>query len=91
MEKRRQEKEYLQIMLEENEKHKRKMNEIKEKERVEDVQAQEAYSKMLEQQERDRLEEMGRREKRAQEFMGKMADNVLRQMDDKKREEEDMI
>ncbi len=91
MEKRRQEREYLQVMLQENEKHKSKVEQQRERERVEDVAAQDAYSKMLEQQEKDRLDEMDRREKRAQEFMGKMADNVLAQMDQKKKTEEEMI
>ncbi len=43
---------------------------------------------MLLQQEKDRAEEFERREKRAQEFMGRMADTVLKQMDAKAREEE---
>jgi len=36
---------------------------------------------MLEKQEQDRVNEMKRREARAQEFMNKMADNVLSKMD----------
>ena len=38
---------------------------------------------MLEKQEADRLREMKNREARAQEFMNKMADNVLAKMDKK--------
>jgi len=52
-------------MLQENEKHKEKAKAVQERERIHDVQAQEAYAKMLDQQEKDRFEEMDRREKRA--------------------------
>jgi hypothetical protein len=55
------------------------------------VEAQEAYNGMLEQQERDRLNEIEDREKRAQEFMGKMADTVIKNMDAKERDEESKI
>lgn len=43
---------------------------------------------MLLQQEKDRAEEFERWEKRAQEFMGWMADTVLKQMDAKAWDEE---
>lgn len=46
---------------------------------------------MLERQEYDRLNEMKRREARAQEFMNKMADNVLSKMDAKQKFEDDML
>jgi hypothetical protein len=46
---------------------------------------------MLLQQERDRQEEFERREKRAQEFMGRMADTVLKEMDEKRRAEDEQI
>ena len=78
-------------MLSENEKHKLQQLKEKEKERLEDIAAQEAYTRMLLQQEKDRAEEFERREKRAQEFMGRMADTVLKQMDAKAREEEKKI
>ena len=81
LEKKKQEREYLQLMLAENEKHKHMQQKEKEREKLEDVAAQEAYTRMLLQQERDRAEEFERREKRAQEFMGRMADTVLKQMD----------
>ena len=53
----------------------------REKERLEDVRAQEEYSKMLERQEQDRHNEFQSREKRAQDFMNKMADTVIKNMD----------
>ena len=53
-EKRKQEKEYLQKMLEENERWKRQQGLEREREKLEDIKAQEAYAKMLEKQEKDR-------------------------------------
>ena len=50
-EKRRQEREYLQKMLHENEKQKAKALQEREKERQEDIKAQQEYSRMLEKQE----------------------------------------
>jgi hypothetical protein len=46
---------------------------------------------MLEKQEQDRLNEFKARENRAQEFMNRMADTVIKSMDDRQREEEDKI
>lgn len=46
---------------------------------------------MLEKQESDKLNEMKKREARAQEFMNKMADNVLQKMDQKQKFEDDML
>lgn len=46
---------------------------------------------MLEKQEQDRLNEFKARENRAQEFMNRMADTVIKTMDDKQRDEEDKI
>ena len=90
-EKRRQERDYLQTMLHENELQKKYQQDEQEKERLEDIKAQEAYNRMLEQQEKDRAKEIADREKRAQEFMGRMADTVIKNMDAKQREEEDKI
>lgn len=91
MEKRRQEKEYLQKMLTENERQKAKAAIERERERQEDIKAQQEYTRMLEKQEQDRINEFKAREQRAQEFMNRMADTVIRNMDDKQREEEDKI
>ena len=57
VEKREQEKAYLMKMMQENEVAKRKQLNDQEKERIDDVKAQEAYSKMLEKQEADRARE----------------------------------
>ena len=90
-EKRRQEKEYLQKMLTENERQKGIAAKEKEKERLEDVKAQQEYSRMLEKQEQDRINEFKARENRAQEFMNRMADTVIKDMDDRQKDEEDKI
>ena len=55
LEKRRQEKLYLQKMMEENEKNKAKQKMDEERQRIEDLKAQEEYQRMLEKQENDRL------------------------------------
>ena len=82
-EKRRQEKEYLQKMLVENEKWKRRQLDDKEKEKQDDIKAQEAYAKMLEKQEHDRELAVKAREQRTQAFMGRMANTVIKEMDKK--------
>ena len=46
---------------------------------------------MLQKQEDDRNAEMAKREARAQEFMNKMAGNVLEKMEKKQKEEDDML
>ena len=65
LEKRKQEREYLNRMMQENEKDKQKALEQQERERLEDVKAQQEYTRMLEKQEQDRLNEMKNREARA--------------------------
>ena len=70
-------------MLLENDKNKVKLGAEKERERLEDIKAQKEYSKMLEKQEQDRVNEFKSREQRAQDFMNKMADTVIRKMDDR--------
>lgn len=46
---------------------------------------------MLDQQEQDRQNEILARERRAQEFMNKMADGVLKEMDNNQKKEDEMI
>jgi hypothetical protein len=78
-------------MLTENEKHKAKALAERERERLEDIRAQEEYARMLDKQEKDRLNEVKSREQRAQEFMNRMADTVIKNMDSRAREEEEKI
>ena len=65
-EKRRQEKEYLQKMLQENESNKVKAKGDKMAEQRADIQAQTEYAKLLDKQEADRQHEFKMREQRAQ-------------------------
>jgi hypothetical protein len=46
---------------------------------------------MLDLQEQDRLNEIAKREKRAQDFMNRMADGVLKELDNIQKKEDDMI
>jgi len=68
-----------------------KTTQERERERQEDIKAQQEYARMLEKQEQDRINEFKARERRAQEFMNKMADTVIKDMDDRQREEEEKI
>lgn len=52
---------------------------------------QKAYAAMLDKQEQDRHNEMAARERRAQEFMNRMADSVLKDMDIAQKREDEMI
>jgi len=90
-EKREQEKDYLRKMLEENERNKAKQEGEREKERFEDVAAQEEYSKMLEKQEKDRQREFQAREQRAQDFMNRLASNVIKSQHERQLEEKEIL
>lgn len=70
-------------MLEENDKNKERLRAQREKDRMDDLRAQDDYTRMLDKQENDRQNEMKNREARAQDFMNKMADNVLQKMADR--------
>jgi len=59
--------------------------------RLDDLKAQDDYTRMLDKQDNDRQNEMKKRERRAQEFMNKMADNVIHKMEQKQRHEDDML
>lgn len=78
-------------MLEENDKNKERLRAQREKDRMDDLRAQDDYTRMLDKQENDRQNEMKNREARAQDFMNKMADNVLQKMADRQKFEEDML
>ncbi len=91
LEKRRQEREYLMKMLDENERQKLIAGDVAKKERDNDIRAQQEYTRMLDKQEDDRRNEMANREKRAQDFMNKMADTVIKSMDEKQKMEDEMI
>jgi len=89
--KRKQEYEYLQKVLRENDENKRKQTDDKHQQRLSDIRAQEEYTKVLDRQEQDRILEFQAREKRAQDYMGRMADTVIKDMDKRAQFEEDRI
>ena len=77
---------------EQNEKNKRTKMEQAEKEKLEDIRAQEAYMKMLDKQEKYRANEFAVREKRAKVNQEKMAGHVIKDINERqRREEENMI
>lgn len=86
--KRDQERNYLKKMLVENETNKRKQEADKKKERELDVLAQEEYARVMEKQEQDRTKEFQARERRAQEFMNRMAGTVIKNQAEKQRDED---
>ena len=91
IEKRRQEKEYLQKMLKENEANKAKAEGDKASLQRADINAQTEYSKLLDKQEADRQHEFQQREHRAQNFMNKLASDVIGKQQERKRCEDDAL
>jgi hypothetical protein len=75
-------------MLIENEISKRKASDDKARELANDVQAQEEHMRMLARQEEDRNKEFAARERRAQEFMNRLAGTVIKNQSTKMAEEE---
>jgi len=90
-EKRRQEKEYLQKMLRENENNKQAAAAERRAEVRADVEAQLEYGKMLDKQEADRLREFKAREARAQNFMNTLASEVISKQQNRIRNEQEML
>ena len=75
-------------MLQENKLSKQRELEAIERERLEDIKAQELHAAILEKQEQDRQREIKAREERQQMFMNRMADTVIKEMDNRAHEEE---
>ena len=88
LQKKQMERSYLQKMMEENEENKRiqleQQKKLKEQEKTELAE----YTRMLDRQEADRLEEIRARESKTQELMNKMADTVLKDLDQHRELEE---
>jgi hypothetical protein len=85
-EKKKAEYEKMKTMLDENEDRKKIMAELKEKERMEDVQLQQAYSKLVEAQEEKRAAEFRAKEERMQQFMDRSKEGALKEKDDRDRQ-----
>lgn len=81
--KREQEKAYLKQMLIENDREQAQKAVVREKERLEDVHAQEEHARMLDKQQADRENEFSKREQRAQTFMNRMASTVIQAQNSK--------
>jgi len=64
-------------MLDENTRERARKNTETERERVEDIEAQANHAAMLDKQQADRENEFKQRERRAQEFMNRMASTVI--------------
>ena len=86
-----QEKEYFDRIMAENARNKALKLARAEKERKEDQALFEQKVKMLEKQDQDRKNEIIAREQRAQAFMNRLADTVLKDMDVAQRKEEENI
>ena len=89
--KRLQERTYLQKMLQENEENKKKAEAEKLQQKAADVHAQEEYVRMLDKQEQDRQREFIAREKRAQDYMNRMAGDVIKNQATRQKAEDDAL
>lgn len=85
------EKTHLQRVLQENEENKRKLQEFAVQEKQADINAQQEYTKLIEKQERDRENEIKKREERAKNFMAMMTDTVVKDQKQQIVEEEKKI
>lgn len=85
------EKEALQKTLKDNELNKIRVTEALKKEREEDIQIMQEYARVLDKQEQDRVEYFKSIERNANNFMSKMATTVLKERNDKNKEDEERM
>jgi hypothetical protein len=86
-----EEKDALQKTLKDNELNKVKLIEQLKKERDEDVRCTKEYAKILEKQENERKEYFNRIERNSNNFMSKMVETVIKEMDGKNKDEEERM
>ena len=86
-----EEKELLQQALRENEINRLKKIENQKKEKLDDVKATKEFSKILDRQEQERVEYFKKIERNSNNYINKMADTVLGNLDKKTKEEEDKM
>jgi hypothetical protein len=86
--KKKEEKIQLQKTLKDNELNKIKQLENLKREREDDIRAAEEYTKVLEKQEQERVEYFAKIERNSNSFMKQMVDTVLKDMDNKNKDEE---
>ena len=91
IEKKLAEKAALQKTLKDNEIHKQKLAEEARKEREDDIKIMEDDAKVKEKQENERIEYFKKIERNANSFMDKMIQTVLKEQEDKNKEEEEKI
>ena len=91
LQKRKQERDYLQRMMAANDEAKRDLAKRKEIEKMEDWKAQEQYLHMLEVQEKDRENDFKQRENRTQQYLNQVSDMVLTKMEERRKLEEDNL
>jgi hypothetical protein len=86
-----EEKDALQKTLKDNELNKVKLIEQLKKERDDDVRCTKEYAKILEKQENERKEYFNRIERNSNNFMSKMVETVIKDMDGKNKDEEERM
>lgn len=89
--KKMEEKELLQLTLRENELNRKKQLENAKKEKLDDVKATQEYAKILDRQEQERVEYFKKIERNSSNYVNKMADTVLGNLDKKNKEEEEKM
>jgi len=91
LKKRLEERELMFDTIKENELNKKRALENKERERLDDIKATEEYAKVLDRQEQERIEYFKRIERNGNNYINKMAENVLANIQAKNKEEEDRM
>lgn len=89
--KKMEEKELLQHTLRENEINRMKHLENQKKEKLDDVKATQEYTRILDRQEQERVEYFKKIERNSSNYVNRMADTVLGNLDKKNKEEEDKM
>jgi len=78
-------------MLEDNERNKLEQRQEAERQRLRDIESQREYTRLIEEQERKRAQEMADREKRQRQFMDMMAETVIKDHKAKQENEDKRI
>jgi len=91
LKKRHEERELMFDTIKENELNKKRAMEIKEKERLSDIRYTEEYAKLLDRQELERIEYSKRIERNSNNYLNKMAESVLANIQAKNVEEEERM
>lgn len=81
----------LREMLEDNERNKLVQKKEAEIQRLKDIEAQKEYTRLIEQQEKKRADEMADRERRQRQFMDMMAETVIKDHKAKQEDEDKRI